>query len=63
MKYVCMYQMLYYEAVVISATDEKVIIPQSIGKAAKQCTFFTEIPPSLQIAQPERADFRLTVEV
>lgn len=55
----CMYQMVYYETVEISVAGEETSIPQDIGKVRKKCTFFTETSPSLEIAQPEHANFRL----
>lgn len=40
---------------------KKTSIPQDIGKVTKKCTLFTEVPASLEIAQPEYAGFRLEV--
>lgn len=54
-----MYQKIYYEAVEIWVAGEKTNIPRDTGKVTKKCTSFTEVSPSLGIAQPERADFRL----
>lgn len=53
--------MMYYEAVEIWVAGEKTSIPKVIGAVTKKCTFFTERSPSLEIAQPEHADFRLEV--
>lgn len=54
-----MHQMMYNGSVEIQVPGEKTGIPQDTGQVTKKCTFFTEIPPSLGIAQPEHADFKL----
>lgn len=53
--------MTYYQSMKIQVAGEKTGIPQDTGQVTKKCTYFPEIPTSLEIAQPEYADFRLEV--
>lgn len=55
-----MYQKIYYEAMEIWGAGEKASISQDTEKVTK-CTLFTELLRSLEVAEPELADFRLEV--